>query len=107
MKQISLELEEQQLEELKLYSKADQKDYSEVIRDLINQYIEEKRKDSWNRYQIFMDNVEYVSPEEEKEIMEELSSLSDDELKIVETEVDDILLAGKRKDVYKQYNKRK
>ena len=101
MKQISLELEEQQLEELKLYSKADQKDYSEVIRDLINQYIEEKRKDSWNRYQIFMDNVEYVSPEEEKEIMEELSSLSDDELKIVETEVDDILLAGKRGDVYK------
>ena len=46
-----------------------------------------KRKDPWYRYQLFMNNVEYLSPEEESKIMEELSSLSEEDLKTVETEV--------------------
>ncbi len=82
MKTISVKLNESIIHDLKKVSDIYNISYSDFIRKAIEQALEEKKKDFMFR----MGNVPYATAKEEKEIIEELSKLTDDDLKIVRVE---------------------
>ena len=85
MKQISLRLDENQYSELKNLSEIYNKDYSQIIRDGIDAMIDKLKNDPWYMVQKMMDSTPVMEKEEEKEILDELNSLTADNMEIVET----------------------
>ena len=85
MKQISLRLDESQYNELKDLSEIYNRDYSQIIREGIDAMISKLKKDPWYMVQKMMDNTPVMDEEEEREILEELNSLSQEDMEIVET----------------------
>ena len=85
MKQISLRLDENQYNELKSLSEIYNKDYSQIIRDGIDAMIAKLKNDPWYMVQKMMDSTPVMEKEEEKEILDELNSLTEEDMEIVET----------------------
>ena len=85
MKQISLRLDENQYNELKSLSEIYNKDYSQIIRDGIDAMIVKLKNDPWYMVQKMMDSTPVMEKEEEKEILDELNSLTEEDMEIVET----------------------
>ena len=85
MKQISLRLDENQYNELKSLSEIYNQDYSQIIRDGIDVMITKLKNDPWYMVQKMMDSTPVMEKEEEKEILDELNSLTADNMEIVET----------------------
>ena len=83
MKQISLRLDEKQLEELKHVADVCERDYSSIIREGIAEILKKIKSDPWYR----LSDAPPMDPEEEAEILEEISKLTPEDLEIVETEV--------------------
>ncbi len=79
---MSVKLEENIVHEIKKISSLFGISYSDFIRNAVEKAIEEKQKDFIYR----MSSVPYADEEEEKEIIQELSKLSDDDLKIAKIE---------------------
>ena len=85
MKQISLRLDENQYNELKSLSEIYNKDYSQIIRDGIDAMIVKLKNDPWYMVQKMMDSTPVMEKEEEKEILDELNSLTEEDMEIAET----------------------
>ena len=85
MKQISLRLDENQYNELKSLSEIYNKDYSQIIRDGIDAMIDKLKNDPWYMVQKMMDSTPAMEKEEEKEILDELNSLTAEDMEIAET----------------------
>ncbi len=85
MKQISLRLENRQYEDLKELSSIFNTDYSQLIREGIETIIQKKKKDPWYMVQKMMENTPVMDEKEEKEILKELNSLSEEDMEIAET----------------------
>ena len=83
MKQISLRLEEKQLEELKHVADICERDYSSIIREGIDEMLKKIKSVPWYR----LNDAPLMDPEEEAEILNEINSLTPEDLDIVETEV--------------------
>ncbi len=82
MRNMSVKFEDSVILELKKISSIFNISYSDFIRDAVKKAIEEKQSDFMYR----MSNVPYASEEEEKDIIMELSKVSNEDLKIVKTE---------------------
>ena len=87
MKQISLRLEERQYDELKSLGEIYNKDYSQIIREGIDTLINKLKNDPWYMVQRMMDNTPVMDEEEENAILEELNSLSKEDMEIAETRI--------------------
>ena len=85
MKQISLRLENRQYEDHKELSSIFNTDYSQLIREGIETIIQKKKKDPWYMVQKMMENTPVMDEKEEKEILKELNSLSEEDMEIAET----------------------
>ncbi len=85
MKQISLRLQNDQYNDLKELSSIFNTDYSQLIREGIDEIIKRKKKDPWYMVQKMMESTPVMDKEEEKEILKELNSLSMEDMEIAET----------------------
>ena len=85
MKQISLRLEESQYNELKNLSEIYNKEYSQIIREGIDTIINKLKNDPWYMVQKMVEKTPVMDKKEEEEILEELNSLSKEDLEIAET----------------------
>lgn len=85
MKQISLRLEENQYNELKNLSEIYNKEYSQIIREGIDTIINKLKNDPWYMVQKMVEKTPVMDKKEEEEILEELNSLSKEDLEIAET----------------------
>ena len=85
MKQISLRLDENMLQELKNVADTYRVNYADLIREGIEDVLTKRKDNVWYRVQKMIDNTPVMDPEEETEIMEEISKLTDEDLKIVES----------------------
>lgn len=81
-KTMSLKLEEDLFLDIKKISEIFNISCSEFVRNAIKKEIEEKKND----FMVRMSNVPYCDEEEEKELLELLENLTDDDLKIVKKE---------------------
>ena len=81
-KTMSLKLEEDLFLDIKKISEIFNISCSEFVRNAIKKEIEEKKND----FMVRMSNVPYCGEEEEKELLELLENLTDDDLKIVKKE---------------------
>lgn len=82
MKVMSVKLKDSVISEIKKISSIFEISYSDFIRSAVEKAIEEKQKDFMYR----ISDVPYATDEEEQEIMSALSSLNDDDLKVVRVE---------------------
>lgn len=82
-KTMSLKLEEDLFLDIKKMSEIFNISCSEFIRNAIKREINEKKSD----FMVRMSDVPYCNEEEEKELIELLNELTDDDLKIVKKEV--------------------
>lgn len=82
MKTMSVKLEDSVIGEIKKISEILKISYSDFIRSAVKKEIEENQKNFMYR----LSNVPYAALEEEKEILELLNNLSDEDLKIVKVE---------------------
>ncbi|MBR4461269.1 MAG: hypothetical protein IKS51_01640 [Erysipelotrichaceae bacterium] len=85
MKQISLRLDETQYNDLKDLGEIFHIDYSQIIREGIDLAISRMKKDPWYMVQKMMEETPVMDKNEEEEILNELNSLDEEDLKIVET----------------------
>ena len=81
MKTISIRLEDDMLEDLKNTARIFNENYINLIREGIKKELNERHK--YPLYNL-VNGVECCSEEEEKEIMDIINSMSEDDLKIVE-----------------------
>ncbi len=79
MQTMSVKFEDNMANELKKISKMFNISYSDFIRNAVCKAIDEKKKDFLYR----LSSVDEISQDEESEILQELSNLSDDDMKIV------------------------
>jgi len=86
MKTITLRLEDEMAEELKNVSEMYHKNLSEFLREGLKKLLEDTKKDWYYR----MQNVPYCDDDEEKELTEILQNMSEDDMKIVRTEIVEI-----------------
>lgn len=82
-KTMSLKLEEDLFLDIKKISEIFNISCSEFVRNAIKKEIDAKKSD----FMVKMSNVPYCDEEEEKELVELLNGLTDDDLKIVKKEV--------------------
>lgn len=82
-KTMSLKLEEDLFFDIKKMSEIFNISCSEFIRNAIKKEINERKSD----FMVRMSDVPYCNEEEEKELIELLNELTDDDLKIVKKEV--------------------
>ncbi|MGL5724293.1 ribbon-helix-helix protein, CopG family [Cetobacterium sp.] len=82
MKSINIRLEESLIEEIKHVAHMYHKNMSDIIREGIAKVLEEKKNDIYYKLTDFPS----CSQDETDEIMMELKSLSEDDLKIVKSE---------------------
>ena len=79
MKSFNIRLDDEMLVDLKRVSSIMGKTVSDLVREGIEKILEEKKVDSYYR----LTNFSEMSQSETTEIIEEISNLSDDDLKIV------------------------
>lgn len=86
VKSINLRLEENTIQEIKELGKIYHKNMTELLREAIEKFIQEKKN---NVYYRLTANIEECSQEETDEIITALNNLTDEDLEIVEEEVID------------------
>lgn len=86
-KSISMRLDSQELEEAKKLADIYDMTLTDVMRQALKEYIEEKKKDPFYRMTA---NIPEASEDESKEAFHDLDQLSDDDLKIVRSDTFEI-----------------
>ncbi len=83
MKTMSIKFNETMIEDIKNIASVFNISYSDFIRNAVKKEIEDKKED----FMFKMNKVEYCSEEEEKEILEYLSNIENEDLEIAERKI--------------------
>lgn len=83
LKAMNIKMEEERIMDIKSVAAVFHMSMTEVITEALDEYLNKMKKDPF--YRLTM-NVQDATAEESKEILAEIESLTDDDLKIVHTE---------------------
>ena len=83
-KPVNLRLDEAQIMDIKEVAGIFSMSFTDVIREAVKDYLVKMKKDPFYR---LTSNISEVTDEENKELVSELSSLTEDDMKVAETEV--------------------
>ncbi len=83
-KPVNLRMDEAQIMDIKDVASVFSMSFTDVIREAVDDYLVKKKKDPFYR---LTSNIQEVTDKENEELISDLSSLNEDDLKIAETEV--------------------